>query len=355
MTQSEGYPVSRLRQHSGQKKRKKTVAILVAVAVLVLGVASLFIFGVVHVPSWGSKSPDQGLSFLTNPASSQAIDAASVNILILTYEDRDPSQPITNLLVAGYGLQVPGAEFYSLPADLLAHTSDGKNMKLSEALKYGGGKVLLASSEVQRILGEQVHYCLLLKETETVRVAETLGLANRGDQSLSDYLPGALASLHGLKAKDLADRAAEAAGAFEKSPSFSSSEQQTAYITDMVSGFAALPAAQVSFREVPGVEILNGCGAPGIGGQAQKRLEDYGFPVKDSGRNAKKMVNGEEVNDFSYEKSVIYYHAADARVEAYARYLQIALSVQSIELREDAVLGEGTITLILGKDMIGRL
>ena len=89
MTDSEGYRVSRLRQHSGQKKRKKKVAILAMVAVLVAGVASLFIFGVVHMPSWGSKGQDQALIFLKNPASSQAIEASSINILILTYEDRD--------------------------------------------------------------------------------------------------------------------------------------------------------------------------------------------------------------------------------------------------------------------------
>lgn len=279
-----------------------------------------------------------------------------MNILILTYEDRDPSQPISNLLLASYGLQARGAEFYSLPPDLLAHTSDGKAMKLSEALKYGGGKTHLASSEVQRVLGEQVHYTLLLKERETSGVTEALGLpAKPEDQSWSGYLTGALLTLRGLQPADLESRASQTAGSFDKNASFGSTDQQATYIADMVKGFSGLTAAQVIFREVPGVEILNGCGAPGIGEKAQKRLEDYGFPVKDSGRNAKKVVNGEEINDFGFEKSVIYYHATDARVESYARYLQAALSVQSMELREDAVLGEGTVTLVLGKDLVGRL
>ncbi len=355
MTQS-GYRVSKLQQSSRGKRKKKLIAALVAVIVVVLGVASLFVFGVVHWPHFGSSSDDQSLSFLVNPAGKQAIEAPAINILVLTYEDRDPSQPITDILVASYGLQVSGAEFYDLPGALIAHTSDGKAIKLSEALKYNGGKTSLATSEVQRLLGEQVHYTLLVKETDIPVIDESLGIPVRGeDEYWSDYLATALGSLRGLKTKDLTDRATQAAGYFQRSSSFSSTDEQTTYVADMVRGFAPIPAAQLAYRDVPGVEILNGCGVPGIGGQAQARLEAYGFPVKDSGRNAKKMVNGEEVNDFSYSSSVIYYHAADARVETYARWLQAALDVKTLELREDEVLGEGTVTLIVGNDLVGKL
>ncbi len=354
MTQS-GYRVSKLQQSSRNKRKRMLKAVLAVAAVLAFAIGALFVFGVVHLTGSG-RDGGEGLSFLVNPASNQAIDAASVNILVIVYEDRDPSQPVQALLLASYGVRAPGAEFSSLPPALIAHAADGKAIKLSETLKYGGGKTQLATSEVQRLLGEQVHYTLALKVSETVRLAESLGLPDMpDDQSWSHYLPSALASLGELRKADLASRAREAATCFDKSPSFSSPDQQSRYVVDMFEGFAAIPVEQLAFRKVPGVEILNGCGAPGIGEQAQAKLESYGFAVSDSGRNAKKAVNGEEVNDFGYDRSVIYYHTMDAHVEAYARWLQAALNLPAPELREDAVLGEGTITLIVGKDLVGKL
>ncbi len=354
MTES-GYRVSRLKQSSQDKRKRRTVGIAITVVVLVLAVASLFIAGVIHWPSFGG-SKKQSLSFLANSTSGQAISANSINILFLTYEDRDPNQPLTGILVASYGVQSTGGEFYELPTGLLAHTSDGKTMKLWEALKYGSGKTGLATSEVQRILGESIHYTFLLKETDKQVMTEALGLRTRGEGEFwSDYLSNALASLRNLKTSDLSNRAREAAGYFQRSSSFSNTDQQAQYFADMVKGFAALGTDKLTFRPVPGVEILNGCGAPGIGELAAGKLEPYGFAVQDYGRNAKKMVNGEEVNDFGYAKSVIYYHAADGRVEAYARYLQSILAVETLEFREDPVLGGGTITLVIGNDLVNRL
>ncbi len=355
MTES-GYRVSRLKASSQGKRKKRTLAIVVAAVVLILAVAALFITGVIHWPSFGGGSSNQSLSFLTNTTSGQAVSADSINILVMTYEDRDPNQPITDILIATYGVQSTGAEFYGLPTGLLAHTSDGKTIKLWEALKYGGGKTGLATSEVQRILGESVHYTLLLKETDKQVLAETLGVPSESeDGSWDGYLSSALASLRTQKSADLEKRAKEAAAFFQRSSSFSGADQQAQYFADMVKGFAALEPDQVTYRAAPVIEILNGCGAPGIGEQALNKLESYGFAVQDYGRNAKKMVNGEEVNDFSYVKSVIYYYAADGRLEAFARHLQSILVVETLEFREDPVLGEGTITLVIGNDLVSRL
>jgi hypothetical protein len=116
----------------------------------------------------------------------------------------------------------------------------------------------------------------------------------------------------------------------------------------MLQAFAGLDEAAFAVKAVPAVEVLNGCGVPDLGKRVGDRLNSLGVPVAGTGSNAKVTVDGEEINDFTHEASTIVYRSVDPRVEAFARYLGVLLSVTDVVSEP----GPGPeIILIAGRDL----
>ena len=79
-----------------------------------------------------------------------------------------------------------------------------------------------------------------------------------------------------------------------------------------------------------------------------EQLNSLGVPVAGTAGNAKVVVEGEEVNDFTHEVSTIVYRSEDARVEAFARYLGILLSIEDVRFEPGP---EAEIVIIAGRDL----
>ena len=79
-------------------------------------------------------------------------------------------------------------------------------------------------------------------------------------------------------------------------------------------------------------------------------LTAKGVAVAGTGGNAKTNVDGEEVNDFSHERSSIIYRSQDKRVVAYAEYLAVLLAINEVNYEP----GPGPeVVLISGRDRAG--
>ncbi|MHB8780361.1 MAG: LytR C-terminal domain-containing protein [Candidatus Geothermincolia bacterium] len=304
---------------------------------------------------WSGEEPEStDYAFLKTP-SGVSIMADEINILYLAYEDRGPNQLLTHIVVASYAREGGGAEFYDIPGTLIAHTFEGKTIQLKESLKYASGKPAQAQAEVRRLLGEELHYVVMVRESELAEARTAIGLDPQPSaEGTQAWLETDLAALAGIKQAQLTERVTPVADLFYLSPS-GTPEEKASYLVDMMRAFSRMPSEQRVYRTLPAVEILNGVGTPGVGAKAQAKVESYGFSVSDASRNAKKTEDGEELNDFSYTKSKLIYYADDPRLEAAVKYLQGALAISEVELREDPSMDGKSITFIIGRDIVSKL
>jgi hypothetical protein len=131
-------------------------------------------------------------------------------------------------------------------------------------------------------------------------------------------------------------------------PGTGSEARDASYLVSMLQAAVTAAGREIPCRGIPRVDVLNGCGVPDLGRKVGERLADMGVPLGETGKNAKVVVNGEEVNDFSHQESLIICRSADPRALAFARYLGVQLSVK--EVREE--VGPGAeVVVIAGRDM----
>ena len=90
------------------------------------------------------------------------------------------------------------------------------------------------------------------------------------------------------------------------------------------------------------VQVLNGCGTPGIAGKVRSALRSQGYDILSFGN----------ANSQNYEKTVIWARSALPFSELAARRLAhgLGLSADQISIQENLGMGDIDVTLILGSD-----
>jgi len=165
-----------------------------------------------------------------------------------------------------------------------------------------------------------------------------------------EYLPGAFAVIRGVDISQLQEGLDHLEGDDLIDPSPGSREDELRYLASMIQAFADIEEGKIVYRGVPRVEVLNGCGVPDLGKKVGDELTAKGVAVAGTGGNAKTTVDGEEVNDFSHERSSIIYRSQDKRVVAYAEYLAVLLAINEVNYEP----GPGSeVVLIAGRDRAG--
>jgi len=90
------------------------------------------------------------------------------------------------------------------------------------------------------------------------------------------------------------------------------------------------------------IQVLNGCGTPGIAGKVRSALRSQGFDILSFGN----------ANSQNYEKTVIWARSALPFSEQAARRLahMLGISADQISIQENLGMGDIDVTLILGFD-----
>jgi len=403
---------SRARREKRARRIRKAVlalAVLLCAALLAGAVLDIpYLNAVRRAGSWvrerlkGSPEDREGASsdyaFLRNPQSGRTLSGEASVLFVVHMGDWERT-PLDIMGMALFTLHVGEGEgeIYLIPEEAVAFNEAGEKRKLREILRENNGEDILRST-VENMTGIKVDYLVLCEFWQAVRIVqalefppvempETIVLVNtlngeteylipgqriadadrlllyhlatditevwedyyyRRDR-LRDYLPSLLpsmaepeAALSGL----LADWPQGKLLRLE--PGTGSGSGDLAYLVSMLRALRDLPAEKIYCRAVPTVEVLNGCGVPGLGKKVGDRLMSLGVPLSGTAGNAKKVVDGQEVNDFSYQESVIICHNADPRVQAYARYLGVLLSISEVRMEP----GSGPeVVVIAGKDM----
>lgn len=337
-------------------------------------------------------------AFLRHPQTGRTLSGEASVLFVIHMGDWER----TPLEIMGMALFTLNAgegegEIYLIPEETVAYNEAGEKRKLRGILREKKGEEILRST-VENMTGIKVDYMVLCEFWQAVRIVqalefppvempETIVLVNtlngeteylipgqriadadrlilyhlatditevwedyyyRKDR-LRDYLPTLLeamaepgAALSGL----LADW--PQGKILRLDPGTGNGSGDLAYLVSMLQAIRDLPADKIFCRAVPRVEVLNGCGVPGLGKKVGDRLLSLGVPLSGTGGNAKKVVEGQEVNDFSYQKSVIVCHNADPRVQSYARFVGVLLSVS--EVRVEPASGP-EVVVIAGQDM----
>lgn len=401
----------KISRSSMRHQRKARVKRRVILSVLLLVVAVLAVGGILDIPyinvareagSWlgdrlsGSgeeEVPGPEYAFLNDPRTMRPF-ADEVEILLALYRDDDPEQTILGTALLTYDAEERRGEIYLVPENTTTYNADGQQVILEDALSQDGGEDLLRST-VGNIAGVEVDYTIMLGFKEAGLLLQNLGfppvevqgedmvLVNplngetnylfagheikdsdrllfyllatdekggfeRRVERLSDYLDEALSRLAGRDTASLEEGMGfiDEEGVMEPSPGDAAEERS--YLASMIQAFADLGEGSLTCRDVPQVEVLNGCGIPDLGKKVADELAALGISVSGSGGNAKVVVEGEEINDFTHEESSIVYQSEDPRVAAYARYLGVLLSITEV----GGEPGPGPeIVLIAGRDM----
>jgi hypothetical protein len=396
------------RRHQKEaKKKRKVIIVLILVVGAVLAIGGIFNIPYINVVREGGSwigerfsgtaeedisSPDY--AFLTEPLSGR-YNSGEVDIILALYDSTDTNNAIVGLVLLTYDVEGAKGELYILPEITTAYNAAGEEIELSQALGEEGGDDLLRST-VNNMTGADVDYLvrmgfpdgvlsvqrlgfpsMLMEEDEVLvnpisnefsyidarqevgdadRIISYLLAVNAEDINVArvkragDYLPEAFAVIRGVDISQLQESLDHLEGDDLIDPSPGSREDELRYLASMIQAFADIEEGKLVYRGVPRVEVLNGCGVPDLGKKVGDELIAKGVAVAGTGGNAKTTVDGEEVNDFSHERSSIIYRSQDKRVVAYAEYLAVLLAINEVDYEP----GPGPeVVLIAGRDRAG--
>jgi len=401
--------VNKRHRKEARKKRRVVVIVLIVVG-LVLAVGAILDVPYINIAreagSWigeqfssspESEEPVPDYLYFTQPQSEKEFEG-DVSVLLGIYETGgEEAEPvILGLALLTYDTDEGTGEIFLIPESSVAYDAAGQQTDLRYALQEEGGEDLLRTT-AGNLSGSDVNYLLLLDfweamkllqglqapevvlEEETVLVNPLNGETNflamgqeirDADRMLfyllatdslemwesfslrleraGEYLPMLLQQLRAESLDGLEEMLSSLGEDYLLEPGTGSVEEDRRYIASMLQAYAALEEAELVIDAVPAVEVLNGCGIPELGKKVGDRLSSLGVPVAGTGGNAKIVVDGEEVNDFSHEVSSIIYRSENPRVVAFARYLGVLLSIE--EVRSEPGPGQ-EIILIAGKDL----
>jgi hypothetical protein len=398
----------RHRKEARKKRRVVLIVLLVAGVVLAVGAALdiPYINFAREAGSWigerfssaqESEEPVPDYLYFTHPQNDKEF-AGDVSVLLGVYwtEGEEPERVILDLALLTYDTDKGSGEIYLIPETSVAYNASGEQTDLRYALREEGGEDLLRST-VGNLSGSDVDYLLLLEFWEAVRLLQGLhapGVVMKEEtvlvnplngetnylvagQQIQDadrllfyllatdsleiwesfsfrlertreYLPVLLRELRSEDLDSLQVMLSSLGEDYLLEPGTGSLQEDQRYLASMLQAYAGLEDGELVIDAVPAVEVLNGCGVPELGKKVGDRLASLGVPVAGTGGNAKVVVEGEEVNDFTHEVSSIIYRSDNPRVEAYARYLGVLLSIEDVRSEP----GPGVeIILIAGKDM----
>lgn len=400
------------RRHKKVSKRKHRVILIVVLVVgAVLAVGAAFNIPYINVAreagSWlgerfsGSDTeaePAHDYLYFTSPETGKEI-GGEVSTLLSVYrleEGESEQRIILYLALLAYDSGNRVGEIYLLSETSVAYNAAGEQTDLRRALQEEGGEDLLRST-VSNLTGSEVDYMLLIEFWEAVKLIQGLGtppvtLAEKtvlvnplndetdylvAGQEIRDadrlllylmatdyiqiweafsmrlerareYLPEAMDKLRPETVDGLEEMLSSLGEDYVFEPGTGSVEDDRGYLASILQSFSELEEGELVIRAIPAVEVLNGCGVPDLGKKVGQRLDSLGVPVAGTGNNAKVIVEGEEVNDFTHEVSTIIYRNEDRRVQAFARYLGILLSIGDVRYEP----GPGPeIVLIAGRDL----
>jgi LytR cell envelope-related transcriptional attenuator len=407
MEEKENYSRASQRQRQEAKKRHRIILILVLVVGMVLAIGALFNIPYINIARRGGawmgdkisgstskKEPAADYLFLNDPQTSKTFSGDVSTLLVLYKGDSlNPSQKIIMYLALfTYNTESGEGKIFLIPETAVAYNTSGQKVLLSQVLKEQGGLDLLRST-VSNISGSDVDYVVTLGFWEAMGAAQGLGipsiildedvvLPNPTNSDVSHLAKGEEIGdsdrlLSYLVAADLEDTwdarldraksyfpemfyALRAQGQTQLEEGLSSldtsdllipgtggAEGDNSYIASMIQAFAGLGQGEMAISAVPKVEVVNGCGVPDLGKKVGDKLISLGVVVSGTAGNAKVTVNGEEVNDFSHQVSSIMYRSQELRIEAYARYLGVLMSIGDIKYEP----GPGPeVVLVAGKD-----
>jgi len=400
------------KRHQKEARKKRWVLLIVILLVLcVLAVGAALDIPYINVAreagSWiadrfassgGNEEAAPDYLYFTHPQSAEELEG-EVTVLVGVYtgagEDR-AAREIIHLALFIYDRDAGTGETYLIPEASVAYNAAGQQVDLARTLQEEGGEDLLRST-VGNLAGTEVDYLLLVEFWEAVRLLQGLypptavlhentvfvnpvnGETNFliSGQEVKDadrllfylmatdrpdmwaafdarreraaaYLPEFFDALAPQSLEGLEEMLSTLGEDYLLDPGTGSALGDSSYLASMMQSFAELDEGELAVKAVPAVEVLNGCGVPDLGKKVGGRLNSLGVPVAGTGGNAKITVDGEEINDFSHEVSTIIYRSVDPKVEAFARYLGVLLSVQ------DVVSDPGPgpeIILIAGRDL----
>jgi hypothetical protein len=402
--------VKKRRKEESRKKRTTIFALALLLAAVLATGAVLdipYINIVREAGSWvrerfssaeekGTQSPEY--LFLTHPQSGRRMEG-EVSVLLVLYRaggDGEAQRVVMDLALFIYDTSKDEGEVYLIPESSVAYNAEGQQTELGRALEEEGGESLIRST-VGNLSGAEVDYLLLLDFWEAMRMIQDLALppvllADKtvlvnpvngetnylvsgqmvGDadrllfyllatdkleaweafstrlERAREYIPRALLALGPRGLDGLREMLFPLGEGYLLDPGTGSAEGDSRYLASVLQALAAIEQGNLAVRSVPAVEVLNGCGIPDLGRQVGERLASLGVPVAGTGGNAKITVDGEEINDFSHDTSTVIFRNQSPRVEAFANYLGVLLSVEKIEFEP----GPGPeIIIIAGRDL----
>lgn len=399
------------RQHRREARlRRRLLLGLLLFLAMVLAVGSVLDVPVIDFPrrawTWVRErmlsSGEEGAGelpaylFRTHPQTGKRLEGSvSVLLGVTGSPEGEGGSELLYLALVTFPSGQGGLDVYMIPEVLLAYDASGSPVRLRECLQRERGSDLLRST-VENLSGTEVRYLLLCDyrvavltmqslelppvvlgedvqfrdpvsgETQTVYAGQRIGdtdrllcyllAADRPDywdayfrrvDRAKEYLPRALEAL-AAQEEVLPEEFPSSEGGVSLVPGTGSEAKDVSYLASMLQAAAATAGREASCRGVPRVDVLNGCGVPDLGRKVGERLADMGVPLGETGKNAKVVVNGEEVNDFSHQESLVICRSADSRALAFARFLGVQLSVD--EVREE--LGPGVeVVVIAGRDL----
>lgn len=400
------------KRHRREAKNKRRIVLAVLLLIVsALAAGAIFDIPYINVvreaASWvrerftsgaGGEEKAPEYLYFTHPQTAREIEG-EVSVLLGLYADEvegEPARDILCLALLTYDREEGAGEVYLIPEISVAYNAEGGQTDLSRALLEQGGADLLRST-VSNLAGTDVDYLLMLEfwgavkllqgtvppavlledqtvlinplngETDFLVAGQEIGDADRlifyllaTDEleawasfsarlgRVKAYLPDFLSASGGVEAEALATVVSALNGEYGLEPGTGSARGDADYLASMLRSFAELGEGKLAVKAVPAVEVLNGCGIPDLGKMVGGRLAALGVPVAGTGGNAKISVDGEEINDFSHDRSTIKFRSEDPRVQAFARYLGVLLSIDNVV----AEMGPGPeIILIAGRDL----
>jgi len=402
--------VNKRHRKEAKKKRRFLLVALLLVGV-VLAVGAIFDIPYINVAreagSWigerfssstESEEPVPDYLYFTEPESGKKL-SSDVSVLLGIYStggSEETQKAIIGLALLTYDTETGMGDLYLIPENSVAYDASGEQTDLRQVLQEEGGEDLLRST-VSNLSGSEVDYLLLLEfweavgllqgleppgvvmEDNTVLVNPLNGETNYLTQGQEikdadrllfyllatdyldmwesfsgrlertrDYVPKALQKIAAENSDSVQVMLSSLGDGYLMEPGSGSLQEDRRYMASMLQAYADLKEEDLTIEAVPAVEVLNGCGVPELGRKVGDRLSALGVPVAGTAGNAKVVVEGEEVNDFTHETSSLIYRSENPRVEAFARYLGVLLSIE--EISSDPGPG-AEIIIIAGRDM----